>query len=66
MPKKRRRSASVDHLIRATRYYKAGGIRVEYWCGKVEVVPEEESFDVDPAKSRRGKSDCGRCWRAVE
>jgi hypothetical protein len=55
----------MAHLIKATRDYKDGRLRVTYWCGKNEVVPAHEEFTAAPSKPPR-RSDCRRCVAARE
>lgn len=54
---------TIDHLIRETRYYRDGRIRITYWCGKKEIVQANEPLEVDKVK-RRAKTDCAKCAKA--
>ena len=55
----------MAHLIKATRDYKDGRLRVTYWCGKTEVIPAREEFNIPRSRPPRG-SDCRSCVRARE
>ncbi len=54
---------AIDHLIRETRYYRDGRIRITYWCGK-EIVEAKEPLEIDKVKLRRAKTDCAKCAKA--
>ena len=53
----------MAHLVRATREYKDGRLKVEYWCGKIQVVPADEPYDIDKARPPR-PTDCPKCRKA--